>query len=389
MDLERLTNIYKTLYKRTHIPIQIFDGAANPLFQKTTFTELLRPFLDRQIPNGAKMVLTNNYKFLHATFPYRFAGQQFYILIGPTLVLGDMSESIIEFHGKRLLLTKYLATESEKEFLEFVQMIYQLTMDASLTEKDISISHIAADPQQTQPKKLWKDFLFDRRSQEATRDSYQFELRFIDYIKRNKRDKIEWLFKKASDTYVVHLSVNDLEGLRLKFSSLVTLVTRTAIDCGVPLDSAFSLSDSLIRGLDYIRTPAECASYMHYATFEFMDLIHGQPYANYSGFINQTISYIDAHLYEKITLQELAIVTNRTPAYLSHQFKQEVGETIKHYILARKTEEAKELLLFTDHSYQEISTLLCFASQSHFTQHFKKATTLTPKQFRMQHFQYL
>lgn len=117
MDLERLTNIYKTLYKRTHIPIQIFDEAANPLFQKTTFTELLRPFLDRQIPNGAKMVLTNNYKFLHATFPYRFAGQQFYILIGPTLVLGDMSESIIEFHGERLLLTKYLATESEKEFL--------------------------------------------------------------------------------------------------------------------------------------------------------------------------------------------------------------------------------------------------------------------------------
>ena len=54
----------------------------------------------------------------------------------------------------------------------------------------------------------------------------------------------------------------------------------------------------------------------------------------------------------------------------------------------KKIEEAKQLLLFTDYSFQEISSLLNFTSQSHFTQRFKQICGQTPKGFRDKNFQY-
>ncbi|WP_233512105.1 AraC family transcriptional regulator [Absiella sp. AM54-8XD] len=44
--------------------------------------------------------------------------------------------------------------------------------------------------------------------------------------------------------------------------------------------------------------------------------------------------------------------------------------------------------MFTDYSFQEISSLLNFTSQSHFTQRFKQICGQTPKGFRDKNFQY-
>ena len=71
------------------------------------------------------------------------------------------------------------------------------------------------------------------------------------------------------------------------------------------------------------------------------------------------------------------------------RFKKELNMTLSDYVLSKKIEEAKHLLLFTDYSFQEISTLLNFTSQSHFTQRFKQIAKQTPKEFRQTNFQYL
>jgi len=68
-------------------------------------------------------------------------------------------------------------------------------------------------------------------------------------------------------------------------------------------------------------------------------------------------------------------------SYVSHKFKDEVGMTLEKYIRIKKIEEAKKLLQ-TNMPLMDIASTLGFASQSHFTDVFKKEIGITPKQFR-------
>ncbi|MEG0367579.1 MAG: AraC family transcriptional regulator, partial [Coprobacillus sp.] len=225
-------------------------------------------------------------------------------------------------------------------------------------------------------------------SQLSTHDSYQFELRFLDYVKRGKKDKIDWIFSQMGKTYIVELSDSSFETMKIKVIATITLMTRISIDLGVPLDSAFSLSDSLMQNLSHSKTVKEGIDFLKYASYQFIDLIHSTS-RQCSTVIKQCISYIDAHLYEKISLSDLEDTTGNSSVYISTLFKKELNISFSQFLLKRKIEEAKHLLLFTDHSFQEISTLLCFTSQSHFTQRFKQVTGQTPKEFRNKNFQYM
>ena len=64
------------------------------------------------------------------------------------------------------------------------------------------------------------------------------------------------------------------------------------------------------------------------------------------------------------------------------KFQQELGSTIGAYITERRLREAKSLLRFTDKSLSEISSYLCFSSQSYFQNVFRKQCGLTPLEYR-------
>lgn len=56
--------------------------------------------------------------------------------------------------------------------------------------------------------------------------------------------------------------------------------------------------------------------------------------------------------------------------------------SVPEFIINEKLKEACFLLKTTDMELGEISYLLCFSSQSHFTARFKEKYGLTPKSYR-------
>jgi AraC-like DNA-binding protein len=68
--------------------------------------------------------------------------------------------------------------------------------------------------------------------------------------------------------------------------------------------------------------------------------------------------------------------------YLSRVFSAKEGETIQEYWLQLKIQKAKELLMDEHYSICDISEVIGYSSSSHFTVQFKKATKMTPKEFR-------
>lgn len=384
MKLKHITHIFDVLYQRTYIAGAVWNDTEGLIFPNysplTAFPDTFAYlYTDDEFP----LHIVNTYELLGASFQMMIDGELHRILIGPcTLLNVEIKELEISYDIK-----SYISNESLESFKEYCAMIYELLTHQHLDSKKIPVKYIHTQTHKKQPEESFEENLYERRSHDATNDSYQFELRFLDYVKKGRKDKIDWIFSKIDKTYIVHLAEDSLESTKLKFASTVTLLTRQAIACGVPLDSAFSLSDALIQGLKNIHASPECVRYMKYASYEFCNLIQAQA-KQCSALISKCLRYIDAHLYEKITLQDLSDTTGCSSVYISSRFKKEMEESFSNYVLRKKIEEAKHLLLFTDYSFQEISTLLNFTSQSHFTQRFKQICGQTPKGFRDKNFQY-
>lgn len=385
MKLDEFTHILDSLYKRTYIPCSILNQSGELCFPKySPLLDMKDAFAYLFTEDEDPLHIVHTYEYLGASFRYEIDHIQYTIFVGPCTLL----DAVEHRHENFSKLRNYISSESLESFKDYCANLYALCHGHTIPKDHIPVYYNRMHKKSHSPQQIFEENLYERRSHDQTRDSYQFELRFLDYVKRGRKDKIDWIFSKINKTYIVELAEEPFEGNKLKFASIVTLLTRTAIASGVPLDSAFSLSDALIQGLKSIHTSSECIRYMKYASYEFSDLIQATA-KNCSTMINQCLRYIDSHLYEKISLQNLADETGNSTVYISSRFKKELGMTLSDYVLERKIEEAKHLLLFTDYSFQEISTLLNFTSQSHFTQRFKQVCKQTPKQFRQKNFQYL
>ena len=82
------------------------------------------------------------------------------------------------------------------------------------------------------------------------------------------------------------------------------------------------------------------------------------------------------------TSDYIADKLNYSYAYLSKQFSETTFTSIENYIILKKVDKAKDLLLTTDSSLTEIAFKLDYSSVAHLSRQFKKTTGLTPSMFQ-------
>lgn len=98
--------------------------------------------------------------------------------------------------------------------------------------------------------------------------------------------------------------------------------------------------------------------------------------------IDRVCQYIEEHLDQDVTLVHLAERYYFNPSYLSRLFKQERGINISEYIEKCRIRRAKELLKEGDLKVRDVAPLVGYDAAHSFTRFFKKATGLTPQEYR-------
>lgn len=105
--------------------------------------------------------------------------------------------------------------------------------------------------------------------------------------------------------------------------------------------------------------------------------------------INKQIDYIknfiDNNYSEDIKLEGLSKMAYMNKFHLISEFKQSYRVTPIDYLILKRIEVTKNLLISTNHSMEEISSIVGFNSQSYFNQVFRKKVGITPSQFRKNH----
>lgn len=98
--------------------------------------------------------------------------------------------------------------------------------------------------------------------------------------------------------------------------------------------------------------------------------------------MNDVLQYIDNNLNNNITVHKLASIAGFNSNYFIEIFKKYFNITPIQYILNKKEETAKKMLICTKISIKEIGDHLGFSNQNYFSEFFKKRTGYSPVSFR-------
>ena len=92
--------------------------------------------------------------------------------------------------------------------------------------------------------------------------------------------------------------------------------------------------------------------------------------------------YVSAHLFEKISLSDIAADCFYNPSYFSRKFKSCFGKNLTDYVRERRLLFAAKLLSETDKPITEISSECGFSDRTQFYKLFRAEFGITPAEYR-------
>lgn len=98
--------------------------------------------------------------------------------------------------------------------------------------------------------------------------------------------------------------------------------------------------------------------------------------------IKRALTYIHNHIHEPLTLANVCENININRCYLCDIFKKNVGTNFSEYIMKKRINLSKELLIYSDLPLDVIANKCAFCNISYFCTTFKKFTGNTPLSYR-------
>lgn len=103
------------------------------------------------------------------------------------------------------------------------------------------------------------------------------------------------------------------------------------------------------------------------------------------GLVQAAIGYIQEHLAEKISIEELCHAVGTNPSTLNYRFRRAMDCSAGQYILRERIRLAERLLLGTSYRVAEIAARCGFENLYYFSNAFRKQMGVSPTQYRAEH----
>ncbi len=264
---------------------------------------------------------------------------------------------------------------------ELAQMLHYC-----VTGETISAAEIVTYISQTR-RKPRENAITSNQFEQSSR-LWQMEQEILDKVRRGDLSISDAFagVDGASVSYAFSNKTEDLRKYRSQLNHLLTLVSRAAVEGGLPKKTSFPLCTKYRQIVEACASAEEMQILSNEIINNYARQVHRvQQLSSCSARVKLCCEYINTHPEEKLMLSTLAEKAGYTESYLSRKFAQEMGCSITDYIQQSKIERSKFLLTNSEYTVDEISDLLGFGSRSYFSNVFKKIVGESPTQYRKNH----
>lgn len=186
------------------------------------------------------------------------------------------------------------------------------------------------------------------------------------------------------DTYDFPTEVNANEATRLLFENYCDLYPQLNLPSN---DAASFASHPSYR--EYVHAYMKMDEYEHLQLHGMVEILmsyfmkHAERRAMVQDSrMSKLIDYVQQHLHEPITIDQLSDAACLTKSHLIRTFRQSIGVTPLQYVIRKKIQKAQSLLLSTDMTVQQVGECVGMQDSSYFIRLFRKNIGFTPLEYR-------
>lgn len=199
------------------------------------------------------------------------------------------------------------------------------------------------------------------------------------YIERCDIGNIDIILKDIFNE--ANLKNSPPQYIRIIWIRIINILLRIA---GKMYPEQMQTLDRSVLGTDIIDRFSSIDDLVKYLNGLIIDCLHLESMAdlNSRNKILLAMQFIESHYNEDITINSLAYQYAMSPNYFSATFKRETGSNVINYITKKRMDTACNLLSKTDNNVVQIAQKVGYSDTQYFFRIFKKATGLTPLQYR-------
>lgn len=163
---------------------------------------------------------------------------------------------------------------------------------------------------------------------------------------------------------------------------LIVTMSRSAVEAGGDPSELLGANYSSFADLARIDSEEELCAWLVSMLERIMDAIKSNREYPSTVLLSAAVHYMEDHLQEEISRDDVANVACLSPSHFSRVVKQTFGQSFTDMLAKMRVDKAQELLTRTDKSLIQICLDCGFSDPSYFTKVFRKYTNHTPGEYR-------
>lgn len=203
-------------------------------------------------------------------------------------------------------------------------------------------------------------------------------------IRRGERTEARRILNRVL-TAVYHTGRSNTALLKSLALELVVIMTRAAVQAGGSPEKILGLNYQSITALSRIHDQEALASWLCDMLEQLIDAIEANTRHSNSVLLARALEYIEAHLAEEISRDEVARAAGLSASRFSHLMRAKTGWSFSELLTRLRVDRACHLLRHTELGLVQIALESGFGDQSYFNRVFRKRTGATPGAYRRAH----